>query len=158
MKQIKLTQGKYALVDDEDFEYLNQFHWSVDGSGYPQRAIKINGKHRPIRMHRDILKLNAGEHADHINHDKLDNKRTNLRKCTQQENNRNMPMLKTNTSGYRGVYEKKDKFRNNKWVSEIHVNNKKIHLGLFKTPEDAAQAYNKAAQQYFGEFARLNIL
>ena len=158
MKKIKLTQCKYALVNDEDFEYLNQFHWSVDGSGYPQRAIKINGKHRPIRMHRDILKLNAGEHADHINHDKLDNKRTNLRKCTQQENNRNMPMLKTNTSGYRGVYEKKDKFRNNKWVSEIHVNNKKIHLGLFKTPEDAAQAYNKAAQQYFGEFARLNIL
>ena len=62
MKRIKLTQRKFALVDNEAFEYLNQFYWSVDGSGYPQRATKTEKGWRPLRMHRDILGLKAGEH------------------------------------------------------------------------------------------------
>jgi len=153
MKNIKLTQGKYALVSDEDYECLNQFHWSVDGNGYPQKAIKTKKGWRPIRMHRYLLKLKKKEHCDHINHNKLDNQRVNLRKCTQKENNRNLPMMITNTSGFRGVWW--DKFKN-KWHSNISVNNKTIHLGRFKNIKDAAKIYNQAALKYFGDFAILN--
>ena len=158
MKQIKLTQGKFALVDDEDFEWLNQFHWSVDGSGYPQRAIKTEKGWRPLRMHRDILKLKAGEHGDHINGDKLDNRRSNLRKCTQKENNRNMKPSSSNSTGYKGVRYRKDKWRTQKWYAEIMIANKKIYLGGFDTKEQAALAYNQAAKKYFGDFAYLNPL
>ena len=149
-------KGKFALVDNEDYEYLNQFHWSIDGSGYPQRATKINGKHRPIRMHRDILKLVGSETSDHKDLNKLNNQRSNLRRCTKQDNNRNMGLLKTNTSGYKGVWFYKGKWRIKRWVAEIHVNSKKINLGNYYTKEEAALSYNQAAQKYFGEFARLN--
>jgi hypothetical protein len=156
MKKIKLTQGKFALVDDEDFEYLNQFHWSVDGSGYPQRATRINDKPRPIRMHRDILKLVGSETADHKDLDKLNNQRENLRRCTKKDNNRNRGLLINNKSGFAGVYFSNEKWRRQKWVAEIHVNDKKINLGRFYNRTEAIEAYNQAALKYFGEFARLN--
>lgn len=156
MKRIKLTKGKFALVDDNDYEYLNQFYWSVDGSGYPQRATKINGKRRPIRMHRDILKLVGKEMADHADENKLNNQRENLRKCTKSQNTVNKGLLRNNTSGYNGVWFHKGKWRVKRWTAEIHVNGKKIYLGSYLTKEEGAFAYNQAATKYFGEFARLN--
>jgi len=156
MKKIKLTKGKFALVDDSDFKYLNQFHWSIDGSGYPQRATKINGKRRPIRMHRDILKLVGSETSDHEDLDKLNNQRNNLRRCTKRDNNRNRGLLRNNTSGYVGVYFMNDTPRAKPWTTQIKVNYKSIYLGTFKNKIEAAKVYNQAAKKYFGEFARLN--
>lgn len=158
MKKIKLTKNQLAVVDDKDFEYLNQFHWSVDGSGYPQRATKTIKGWRPIRMHRDLFKLIGKETADHINLNKLDNRRKNLRRCNQAQNNRNIGITKNNTSGYKGVWLRNDKKRSKRWVAEITFNDKKNHLGSFERPEQAALAYNNAAKKYFGEFAVLNPL
>ena len=107
-------------------------------------------------MHRDILKLVGSETSDHIDLDKLNNQRSNLRRCTKKDNDRNKGLLKSNTSGYTGVWFHKGKWRIKRWVAEIHVNNKKISLGHFLTKEEGALAYNQAAQKYFGEFARLN--
>jgi len=145
MKQIKLTQGKYALVADADFEYLNQFHWSIDGSGYPQRANKTPKGWRPIRMHRDILKLKDGEIGDHINRNKLDNQLNNLRKCTPRVNVINRPISKNNTSGYKGVNW--DKW-SSKWRAEIMVNYKKISLGRFKEIKNAILVRKNAERKY----------
>lgn len=107
-------------------------------------------------MHRDILKLVGSETADHKDLDKLNNQRDNLRRCSKADNNRNRNRLRNNTSGYTGVYLKKEKWREKKWVAEIHVDNKKISLGHFATKEDAAKAYNLAAKKNHGDFAQLN--
>lgn len=145
MKKIKLTQGKYTLVDNELFDYLNQFHWSVDGCGYPQRAIKTEKGWRPLRMHRDILKLKPRELADHINRNKLDNRLINLRKCNATLNVINRPINKNNKSGIKGIYW--DKFTN-KWRVEIMSNYKKIKLGRYFLINDAISARSKAERIY----------
>lgn len=158
MKKIKLTKGFYAIVDGVDYEYLNQFNWSIDGSGYPQRATTINGKKRPIRMHRDLLNLVRGQMADHKDGNKLNDRRGNLRICIKAENNRNRGLLRNNTSGYIGVWKRKEKWRKKVWAVEIHINNKKKYIGSFLTKEEAARAYNEAAKDCFGEFAVLNVV
>ena len=154
MREIPLTQGKVALVDDETHEYLSQFHWSVDGSGYPQRAVKTEKGWRPLRMHRDLLGLGAGEAADHVNGDKLDNRRTNLRRCCQSENNRNVGIRATNRSGFKGVYFNK---KRNGYQAYITSERRHIYLGYHPTAEAAARAYDKKAKEIYGAFARLNF-
>ena len=155
MKEIKLTQGKVALVDDEDFEYLNQFKWQAKkgrNTYYAIRGIVINGKHNTVLMHREILK---GDIIDHKNHNGLHNYKSNLRPCTHQENNRNQRVSANTSSIYKGVsWHTKRK----KWMSYIVVDGAIIHLGRFKSEIDAAIEYNKAASLYFKEFAYLNII
>ncbi|MCK9461456.1 MAG: HNH endonuclease [Proteobacteria bacterium] len=148
MKKIKLTQGKYAIVDDKDFEYLNQFKWSFSGR-YAQRVSR--GKH--IYMHRLILDFPSGVDIDHINCDKLDNRKSNLRVCTRSQNNANLPKPSHNTSGYKGVSWDK---RACKWVARLNKDGKLRFSKHFDNKLDAAKAYNEKITEMFGSFAKLN--
>ena len=164
MKRIRLTKGKYALVDDEDFEYLNQWKWSwvggeriyaARGEYDPTTYIKgkNHGRTKHIFMHRVIINSDA-ETVDHINGNTLDNQRSNLRPCSEIDNIRNQKMASDNTSGYKGVaWGKREKY----WIAYITVSYKQKHLGYFRNKIDAAIAYDLAACRFFGEFARLNF-
>lgn len=158
-KEIKLTQGKFALVDDEDFEWLNQWKWHVikgkSGMLYAERSIRNNGKRINFLMHREIIKTPKGMNTDHENRNGLDNRRDNLRYCTKSQNAMNTEKNKDNKSGYKGVGWHK---LSQKWRARITVKGKEKYLGLFDAPQEAAIIYNKKAIELFGEFARLNII
>jgi hypothetical protein len=156
-KEIQLTQGKVAIVDDEDFDFLNQFNWQANKNGntfYVNRNFRIsNNKQGKIYMHRLILNAKKEYVIDHIDGDALNNQKNNLRICTHAENMRNSQIPINNTSGYKGVsYNKRYK----KWEAHISFNNKLLNLGSFIDPIDAARAYNAAAIKYHGEFAHIN--
>jgi hypothetical protein len=159
MKQIPLSQGKFAIVDDEDFERVIQFKWSYIG-GYAKRAVVRNdGKRRLYPLHRFIMGLSPEDDlmVDHVNFDKLDNRKENLRVCTKGQNNYNhgpKDRLGKSTSKYKGVSYKPD--LRYKWRARIGIDGVEHILGYFPTEEDAALAYNKAAVKFFGEFAWLN--
>jgi len=161
MKEILLTQGKVAKVDDEDFEYLNQWKWQAvnsKGSWYASRnkriGLRIFDKHIVIQMHREIMKTPDDMETDHRDNDGLNNQRHNLRNCIHIQNGKNRKKNKNNTSGYKGVsWDKRD----NKWRANIKVSYRTISLGFFLTPEQAAHAYDEAAKKYHGKFANLNF-
>ena len=155
-KQIQLSQGKYAIVDDEDFEYLNQWKWCINTHGYAVRTqnIRINPSKRIariIKMHQVIMPPSESRQIDHINNNKLDNRKCNLRECTIQENQRNKSKPKNNTSGFKGVEKRKNRYR-----AALRVDGVRIYFGTFDCPIKAAKAYNEAAIKYFGKFANLN--
>lgn len=151
MKTIKLTQGKETIVDDEDYEYLSQWKWYYH-NGYATRSTnRINGIQTTIRLHKLLTSLK--EEVDHINGNRLDNRKDNLRICSRKENSRNQIKRNNTSSKYKGVSWNK---RNQKWMSFITYNYKRIHLGYFYNEIDAAKAYNKAAIKYHKEFAKLN--
>lgn len=159
MKKIKLTQGKFALVDNEDYKKLSQYKWYVvyrRNTFYAVRAKYINGKRTEELMHRRImgLKYKDGKFTDHINRNGLDNRKNNIRICTIAQNGWNRTGKQSNnTSGYKGVCRHP---LSNKWRAQIKVNSQTKHIGFFTLRIDAAQAYNDAAIKYFGEFANLN--
>ena len=154
MKEIKLTKGMVALVDDEDYEWLNQFKWYA-GKGwntyYASRNAKLNGKRILLNMHVAIMGTSTGL-VDHIDGDGLNNQRYNLRRCTRAQNGMNRSPNKNSTSKYKGVYKAKGKY-----VAAIAVNGTQAYLGTFTLDSDAAKAYDKAAKEHFGEFAYLNF-
>lgn len=153
MKEIQLTQGKVALVDDEDFEYLNQWRWKFHHN-YAIRTTKKLNICCDIAMHRIIMKnTDINFITDHINGNTLDNRKCNLRLCNKQQNSWNRKIHKNNSSGYKGVIFIKSL---NKYKSLIIYNKKLYYLGVFYDKKDAAKAYNKAAIKFFGEFAKLN--
>jgi hypothetical protein len=159
MKVIKLTQGKEALVDDEDFEELNQYDWFASktrtGNFYARRHLKGSrqANSKLISMHRQILPGHA--QIDHEDGNGLNNQRSNLRPATGTQNNANKGKVKGRTSKFKGVYWYKSRGR---WRTGITVHEKFIHLGYFTDETEAALAYNKAAVQHFGEFAKVNLL
>jgi hypothetical protein len=159
MKEIQLTQGKVALVDNEDYDYLMQWKWHVckDANNfYAYRNIKnLKGNYKKISMHRFIMKPAKGYVVDHVNHCTLDNQKGNLRICTHSQNLMNRNKTVKNLSGYKGVIHWK---RNNTWKAEIMYNKNKVNLGYYKNINDAAKAYNYAALKYHGEFAQLNVI
>ena len=161
MKEILLTQGMVALVDDEDFEYLSQWKWYADKKSQTFYAVRytklsrVNGKRKRIKisMHRLILNTSPTDTSDHANGNGLDNRRINLRICTDAQNNMNRGLSKSNTSGFKGVcWDKQYRM----WRAQIHINKTRIRIGRFEDKEKAAIAYNEAAIKYHGEFARLN--
>lgn len=157
MKKIKLCGknglGKFAMVDNEDFENFSKIRWGLSPKGYVLRQKSKN--YSRIILHRQILNLKdfKEEHTevDHINGDKLDNRKSNLRTCTHQQNLMNRRKKKTNRSGYKGV-----SFNDNRWVASIMLNRKNIVIGRFIDKLEAAKAYDKKAVELFGEFAYLN--
>ena len=159
MKEIPLTQGKVSFVDDEDFEFLSRWKWSNwttsrRRTSYAIRSTYINGKRGTIFMHRAILGLSDSSiHGDHHDGNGLNNIHSNLRTatCSQNSHNRQIPL--NNSSGFKGVYRHK---YGRSWHARIKVNDKMLDCGHYQTPANAAIAYNIAALQYFGEFARLN--
>ena len=165
INKIPLTQGKFAFVDDEDFEWLSQWKWHYS-TRYAARSVHLgvfNGvqKRKRVFMHKAILEKYLGtkelQETDHINCDSLDNRKCNLRLATRKQNGSNRRIPKSNTSGYKGVsWDKTTTNRDKKWLARIKVNNRLINLGRYLTKEEAAQVYNQAASQYFGEFSNLN--
>ena len=151
MKRIKLTQGKYAMVDDSDYNYLMQWKWYA--SGHHGKFYARRGTHS-IRMHRVILPPGKGFEIDHIDRNGLNNQRNNLRLCTRAQNQANVGLSKNNKSGFKGVYWLK---ASNKWAAEIKVNRKNILIGQYFCIVKAAKAYDAAAEEYFGEFAYTNF-
>jgi len=147
---IPLTQGLYALVDGEDYLSLIQHKWHAQKDGNTYYAVRYRG----IKMHREILRLSTGVQADHRNSNGLDNRKCNLRICTNSENNANR-RIQCHSSRFKGVtWIKRDK----KWQSQIGFNGKLIYLGRFDDEIKAAEAYDKAAKRLFGEFAKTNFL
>lgn len=154
MKKIQLSNSnQFFIVDDQDYESISSNSWFL-AHGYVSRTIVINGKNYQQRLHRQLLGLEPYQEmtGDHINNNKLDNRRSNLRICTQGENNMNSTR-KTNKSGYKGVSWK---VSHGKWCSQISYQGKVTYLGLFKDIKEAARAYNDAAKELHGEFAWLN--
>ncbi len=158
MKRINISTKKhpntFALVDDCDFDRLNKHKWCCTNKGYVVRGRqRLNGGGL-ILMHRVILNTPEGMESDHKNGRKLDNQRANLRICTKKQNLQNQSLRKDSKSGYKGVcWNKAD----NKWRSQIRVNGKRKHLGLFTCLVKAAKAYDEAALKYHGKFAKLNF-
>lgn len=158
MKTIPLTQGKFAIVDDEDYEWLNQWKWCADKIGKTYYAVRtINHKlgKQMILMHRQILRLTKGDGklTDHRNHNGLNNRKCNLRICTHNQNHQNRRKPRT-LNRYKGVSWHKPSKR---WCAHIIHNKKYIHLGYFDNEIKAAKTYDKKAKELFGEFACLNF-
>ena len=160
MKKILLTQGKFTLIDDEDYEYISQWKWRAYKGGHSfyamRNSCRIKGQIRTtVYMHRSIIKLIAGDRkqVDHINRNGLDNRRSNLRICSNSENSRNARTRK-GTSKFKGVYWNQVAKR---WVARIVVDYKILCLGSYVKEIEAAYAYDAAAVEHFGEFANLNF-
>jgi hypothetical protein len=145
----------WALVDDSDYEWLNQWRWSANrdnltGMFYAVRhSPLVDGKRTLIQMHGLILDTPKGMHTDHIDHDTLNNQRSNLRVATNSQNQGNQKLRADNKSGYKGVsWNKKEK----KWAAKMIHQGKQIFVGYFVDPKEASVAHSKASKQYFGEF------
>lgn len=159
MKRIKLTQNKYALVDDEDYEQINQYKWQIHYVGrncYARGNLqKVNREWKKQYMHRLIMNCPEELQIDHINHNGIDNRKRNLRICTQSQNNRSQRSWQKKTSSkYKGVCWNN---YSGKWKTQIRLNNKEIHIGYYANEINAALAYDKKAEELFGKFAYLNF-
>jgi hypothetical protein len=156
MKCIELTRGKVAIVDDGDFEYLAQWRWFCSVKGYAVRSTYPDGPRnwkniKTVWMHREILKPRDEFETDHINGNKLDNRRCNLREVDDVQQNWNKGARKTNKLGVKGVH-----LRHGKYLVRIGIGTQNKQVGLFNTLEEAKAAYNRAAIELRGTFARLN--
>lgn len=155
VKHITLSSGRQCLVDASDYEWLTVTKWSDDSDGYAVRsATREDGGKTTEKMHRLIIGAKRGETVDHINGTPWDNRRENLRIVTDSQNARNTKIYSTNKSGFKGVAV----YKKDKWTAQITVNYRKLHLGVFVDAEEAAEVYNDAAIEHFGEYAKLNLL
>jgi len=154
-KEILLTKGKVAIVDDADYEYLSRWKWQVSKQGYARRTYYNNGKRTKLFMHLAILQPPPGFIIDHINGNSLDNRRENLRLATPSQNNanRHRPNPKIH-SQYKGVTLDT---RRHRWYAQISHNDCVIHIGTFTNELEAAKAYDAKAKEFFGEFAYTNL-
>ena len=150
MKKIPLTQGRFALVDDEDFDFLSQWRWHLSDNGYAQRSVYIKidiGRYtsRMVKMHRIINETPPGVITDHINRNKLDNRKMNLRSVSASINSLNRGELRNNKSGKSGVHFERC---TGKWRAEIIVYGKRISIGRFAELKDAIIARQSTEKQY----------
>jgi hypothetical protein len=157
MRKIRLNNGRFAIVDDKDFDSVNRFAWFVVAHGRRCYARakdltrrRSNGERPIIYMHRLILGYPVGD-IDHKNGDGLDNQRSNLRVCTRSQNMQNQTTRATSKSGFRGVTWNKTA---RKWVATIGLKGRIVYLGCFESKEEASLIYENAAQEHFGEFYR----
>jgi hypothetical protein len=149
-KDSKINSLDFFLFDEEDRDSLLSFKWSINSQGYVTSSLN----RYPILVHRFILGLNYkdGNIVDHINGNKLDNRKINLRLCNNFENLRNQKKHKDGVMKYKGIY----KTKSGRFASQIWHDNRKIHLGCYDTEEEAGLAYNYAAKKFFNLFANIN--
>lgn len=148
--KIPLTRGKFAIVDAQDAEIVQQYRWFYLGSGYAARYASGSKGRKMTLMHRELMGAGPDQLVDHVNHDGLDNRRVNLRVCSKAENQRNQRRNSKNTTGHKGVSY--DKVRG-KFAANIQVDGRQIALGRFDAIEDAVSAYEVAAKRYHGDFS-----
>ena len=156
--EISLTKGKVAIVDDQDGPLVMRYRWYAilnKGTWYARTSLpRVDGIQKHVSMHRLILNATPGQQVDHRDGDGLNNRRCNLRRATQSENNFNRRRLRqVKTSKFKGVCFRPQL---NKWYAQIAKHGRVIYLGVFTHEEDAAQAYDGAAATLFGEFAAPN--
>lgn len=166
MKKIKLTQGKFALVDDENFEWLSKWKWYVS-VGYAVRCVKIpktqtsKRSTKSVLMHREIMNTPRKMYTDHKDGNRLNNQKSNLRVCTPTQNISNSKKHSNGksskfTSKFKGVFVYRERYR-----SHIRLSGKRIVRSFPYTPEGEIQAakwYNEQAQKHHGEFALINLI
>lgn len=156
MREIPLTQGKFAIVDEEDYPELSKYRWRIQAHRYAAREGMGGDKRKQVYMHRELLGVPEGFVVDHINGDPLDNRKSNLRICRQADNAKNQTKTRSdNSSGYKGVTFWK---RDGNWKAQLYTNGKNINLGYFDNKHDAARMYNFWARDMFGDFASLNTI
>jgi phospholipase C len=163
-KEIELTKGFVAIIDDADFYWISEFSWhvTVSGSNYNKLYAasfirRQDGVWKNTKMHRLILGVESSFQVDHRNGNGLDNRRSNLRVATILENARNKRKVIGTSSRFKGVSFNKRPGRKSFWKAEIRVNRKLIHLGYHVDEIKAAIAYDRAAKKFFGEFSNLNF-
>lgn len=155
----KIYGVKGINIDAEDFTLVNQYHWSLTKSKKNNTFYVTTQKNnKRFSLHRLIMNFPKDKCVDHINHNGLDNRKENLRICTNKENKYNRLKPKNNTSGYKGVCFHKGKKRNKHWVAILAINKQKKYGGYFDNAKEAAIAYNKLALKHHGEFANLNVI
>lgn len=158
MKKLRLIgkygNGKYTLVDDEDYGFLNKFRWSYEPrNSYARCSIGT----KTIYLHQLVRPVDKASIVDHINRDTLDNRKENLRSCSVKENQWNVGTRKDNKSGYKGVVKRTKKpGRPESWIAQMKHNGEQIWIGEYRTKNEAAEAYNKKAKALRGKFAFLN--
>ena len=160
-RRIRLTQGKYAIVDPDDYERLSKHKWHAFKSKntfYAERAVSVGKVRRRviIKMHREVVKVPDGMFVDHKNHNGLDNRKANLRLVTSAENNRNRQKFQKTrcSSRFKGVSWNRSK---EKWSARINFDGIQKNIGYFDNEIDAAKAYDSAAKKFHGDFAVLNF-
>jgi hypothetical protein len=160
-KEILLTKGQVALVDEADFDWLNQWSWHARGisrTWYAGRVVRTSpgrrGSRVTIYMHRLILGVGPGEEVDHRDGNGLNNRRGNLRVCSHGQNTMNSQKARSKTSQFKGVHWSRS---SKTWVVSIRKRSGPRHIKYFKSEVEAAKEYDRVARVWFGEFARLNF-
>ena len=149
MQQIRLANSNdVALVDDEDYARLVIYNWQKSTNGYAIRSVGTS----KVYMHQDVCPTRNGLYADHVNGQRLDNRRSNLREVTHSQNGQRRKVQSNSRTGFRGVIHSP-----NGWRAHLYCNRKHISLGYYKDIEDAARAYDKGALKYFGPNAATNF-
>lgn len=159
-RRIPLTQGRYAIVDPDDYRHLSKHKWHASGRNGSFYAVRIGftnkGQRYLISMHRQILKVPDDIFVDHVNRNGLDNRKANLRPATRAENGRNR--AKSNNRSYSSKYKGVSQYPGKKlWKAHIQVNRKLSSLGSFDDEVQAAKAYDRAARKHHRDFAVLNF-
>jgi len=150
---LPLTRGQATLVDDADGDWLRQWRWLLVGNGYAGRFVRSGGTSRLVYLHRLLLDAGPDQRVDHINGDRLDNRRDNLRLVSHRQNQQNRRPSTDTSSGRKGVTWHA---RIHKWHVRITVDGQRLHLGYYADLETASRLYDAAARLFFGDYARPN--